>query len=108
MTATLLPGEPVAEKIRAEVASRVAAKKPRVAAIHNEKPGPVRVYMKQQKNACEKVGIPYDVHPIGDMKPDDVYALIGKLVADPAITGITVHQPMPKGINEPLVLSMVP
>ncbi len=108
MTAILLPGEPVAEKIRAEVAARISSKKPRVAAIHNEKSGPIRVYMKQQKNACDKVGIPYDVHLIGEAKPDDIYALVAKLVADPAITGITVHQPLPKGVDESRVLSMIP
>ncbi len=106
--ATLLPGEPVAEKIRTEVASRLAGRKPRVAAIHNDKSGPVRIYMKQQRAACEKAGIPYDLHPVGEAKPDDIYALAAKLAGDPAITGITVHQPLPKGVDEARVLSAVP
>jgi methylenetetrahydrofolate dehydrogenase (NADP+)/methenyltetrahydrofolate cyclohydrolase len=110
MSATLLHGEPVAERIRQEVAARLATvpRKPRVAAVHNEKSGAVRVYMKQQRAACEKIGIPYDLHAIGEAKADDVYALVAKLAADPDITGITVHQPLPKAVNEEKVLAMVP
>ena len=110
MTATLLSGDPIAQAVTAEAASAIPSLrvKPRVAAIHNEASGPVRAYMKRQRSACEKVGIPYDLHPIAEKGEAEVAALVEKLAADPAITGITIHQPMPKGFNEERLLQMVP
>ncbi|MBI2932884.1 MAG: bifunctional 5,10-methylenetetrahydrofolate dehydrogenase/5,10-methenyltetrahydrofolate cyclohydrolase [Planctomycetes bacterium] len=108
MAAILLHGEPVAEKIRSEVTAALAGRRPRVAAIHNEKNAAVRVYMKRQRAVCEKGGIPYDVHPIGDAPPEEVYGLAARLANDPTITGITVHQPLPEGVDEGRVLSIVP
>lgn len=108
MSAPLLPGDPIAERIRSEVSLRLTGRAVRIAAIHNEKSGPVRVYMKQQRAACEKAGIPYDLHPVGDMKPDGVYALVERLAADRAITALTAHQPLPPGVDEARVLAAIP
>src|SRR5262245_34309122 len=113
MAAKLLPGAPVGEEIKADATKRAAellkAGKPlRVAAIHNEKSGAVRVYMKQQRTACEAAGIPYDLHMIGEKPQAEVIELVKKLAADPAITGITIHQPMPQGFDEDRILAMVP
>jgi methylenetetrahydrofolate dehydrogenase (NADP+)/methenyltetrahydrofolate cyclohydrolase len=108
VTAILLHGEPVAEKVRAEAVAKLAGRKARVAAIHNEKSAAVRVYMKQQRAACEKAGVPYDVHSVGEARPEEILALAGRLAADPSITGITIHQPLPKGTDEERVLALVP
>ncbi|HKS15896.1 MAG TPA: bifunctional 5,10-methylenetetrahydrofolate dehydrogenase/5,10-methenyltetrahydrofolate cyclohydrolase [Planctomycetota bacterium] len=110
MTATILSGDPIAQAVTAEAKAALPSlkTKPRVAAIHNEKSAPVRAYMKRQRSACEGVGIPYDLHPIGDMSEADAAALISRLAADPAITGITIHQPMPAGFNEERLLQLVP
>jgi methylenetetrahydrofolate dehydrogenase (NADP+)/methenyltetrahydrofolate cyclohydrolase len=110
MTAKILSGEPIAEAVTAEAIAALPALKikPRVAAVHNEKSAPVRAYMKRQRAACEKAGIPYDLHEIGGTGEADVAALLAKLAADPAITGITIHQPMPKGFDEERLLQMVP
>jgi methylenetetrahydrofolate dehydrogenase (NADP+)/methenyltetrahydrofolate cyclohydrolase len=110
MTAILLRGEPIAEAVTAEAKAAIAGArvKPRVAAVHNEKSAPVRAYMKRQRSACESAGIPYDLHPVGGKSEADVAALVTKLAADPAITGITIHQPLPPGFNEERLLQMVP
>jgi len=110
MTATILSGDPIAQAVTAEakVALATLRVKPRVAAVHNEKSAPVRAYMKRQRSACENAGIPYDLHPVADVAEGDVAALVAKLAADPAITGITIHQPLPAGFNEERLLQMVP
>lgn len=110
MTAKILSGEPIAQAVTAEAKSELPALrvKPRVAAVHNEKSAPVRAYMKRQRTACENAGLPYDLHPIAEKSEADVAALVGKLAADPAITGITIHQPLPAGFNEERLLQMVP
>jgi methylenetetrahydrofolate dehydrogenase (NADP+)/methenyltetrahydrofolate cyclohydrolase len=110
MTAKILSGEPIAEAIRSEVAAGVKSLRhpPRVAAVHNEKSAPVRSYMKQQRSACEKAGIAYDLHPVAERTEDEVAYLVAQLAADPAVTGITIHQPLPAGFNEERLLQMVP
>jgi methylenetetrahydrofolate dehydrogenase (NADP+) / methenyltetrahydrofolate cyclohydrolase len=110
MTALILAGETFALGLRAEalIACAEFKLKPRVAAVHNEKSGPVRAYMKRQRAACESVGIPYELHPVADKSEAEVAALVGKLAADPSITGITIHQPLPAGFNEERLLQMVP
>lgn len=110
MTAVLLSGDPIAKAITAEAAAALPGLRvqPRVAAVHNEKSAPVRAYMKRQRAACEGAGIPYDLHPVGEKGEADVAALVTKLAGDPAITGITIHQPMPSGFNEERLLQMVP
>jgi len=110
MTATILSGDPIAQAVTAEAKAALATLrvKPRVAAVHNEKSAPVRAYMKRQRSACENAGIPYDLHPVADVAEGDVAALVAKLAADPAITGITIHQPLPAGFNEERLLQMVP
>ena len=110
MTATILSGDPIAQAVTAEAKAALPAlkAKPRVAAVHNEKSAPVRAYMKRQRSACESAGIPYDLHPIGEKSEADVAALIAQLAGDPAVTGITIHQPMPAGFNEERLLQMVP
>ncbi len=108
MGAILLPGKPIAEAIT-EAAKAAAAGRPlRVAAVHNETSAPVVQYMKRQKAACEKAGIAYDIHEIGTKSQDEVHALLASLAADPAVTAITVHQPMPKGFDEEKLLQLVP
>lgn len=110
MTAKILSGDPIAQAVTAEARAALATLrvKPRVAAVHNEKSAPVRAYMKRQRAACEAIGVPYDLHPIAEKSEADVLALVGKLAADAAITGITIHQPLPPGFNEERLLQMVP
>ena len=110
MTAQILSGDPIAQAVTAEAKAAVSGLRvpPRVAAVHNEKSAPVRAYMKRQRSACEAAGVPYDLHPIAEKSEADVAALVKKLAADPAVTGITIHQPMPPGFNEERILQMVP
>lgn len=108
MSAILLSGEPVAEAIKAGLAPDIARLKPVVAAVHNEADAASKVYMKRQRTNCEKAGIRYDLHEIGTKAQEEVLALIDRLSKDPEVTGITVHQPMPKGFDENRVMAAVP
>jgi len=110
MTAKILSGDPIAQAVTAEAIAAIESLKvkPRVAAIHNEKSAPVRAYMKRQRAACEKAGIPYDLHLIGDQDENEVLLTVRQLAANPAVTGITIHQPLPTGFNEERLLQTVP
>ena len=71
MTAELLKGKPIADRLKADAAKQVAALKekgvqPRVIAIHNKDNSAARVYKRMQQNLCGKIGIEYEVREIGD------------------------------------------
>lgn len=104
----LLQGEPVAEKIKADLAGAIKELKPVVAAIHNELDAPAKSYMKRQRSVCEKNGVRYDLYEVGAKPPAEILALIEKLAKDPTVTGITVHHPMAKGCDENRVMAAVP
>ena len=110
MGAVVLAGDVIAQAVTAEAVAAIPSLKtrPRVAAIHNEKSAPVRSYMKRQRAACEKAGIPYDLHLIGDQDEADVLLTAKNLAANPAVTGITIHQPLPPGFNAERLLQLVP
>lgn len=108
MTAILLHGKPLADRIIAGLPR--PARRPRVAAIHNTDDAGVGYYMRSQKRLCKEHDIPYDVHPVDARTPPaDVLALIDRLNADPAVTGITLHVPPPRGHDlEALVARVSP
>lgn len=105
MTAELLKGAPLVKTITAALTIPPGL---RVAAVHNTDDAGVGYYMRSQRKLCEKHGVAFDVHPI-DAKtpPRDVLALVDRLNADPAVTGITVHIPTPAGIDAEAVVSRV-
>lgn len=104
----MLLGEPVAEKIKADLAGDIKTLLPVVAAIHNELDAPAKSYMKRQRSVCEKNGVRYDLYEVGTKSPAEILALIEKVAKDPTVTGITVHHPMPKGCDENKVMAAVP
>ncbi|MBI4566025.1 MAG: bifunctional 5,10-methylenetetrahydrofolate dehydrogenase/5,10-methenyltetrahydrofolate cyclohydrolase [Planctomycetes bacterium] len=113
MAAQILHGGPLAERVRAEAIQEVedlrrGGRSPRVAAIHNDLDPAVRVYMKRQRSACEQAGVAYEVHPISRKSPGEVADLVATLAADPSVTGMTIHQPMPAGFEEGRFLAGVP
>ena len=104
----LLQGDPVAEKLKADLVGDIMTLKPVVAAIHNELDAPAKSYMKRQRSVCEKNGVQYDLYEVGKKSPDEILAQIEKVAKDSRVTGITVHHPMPKGCDENKVMTAVP
>jgi len=114
MTAQVIDGTAIAQKVRnqvaAEVARRVAAGLPRpglATVLVGENPAS-QAYVKSKHKACGEAGIT----SFGNVLPatasqQDVEALVAKLNADPAVHGILVQLPMPKGLDEEKVLSLI-
>ncbi len=65
MSARILDGAPVAEKIKTEVAERIASAKakiePKLVAIMVGDNASARAYARSQGRACEEVGIAYEL-----------------------------------------------
>ncbi len=114
MSAQLIDGKKVAERVRDEVAEAVAAMKEK----HNYTPGLATVlvgedpasatYVRSKQRMCERLGIRSVGHKLpADASQEEVVALVAKLNADPEINGILVQLPLPKHINEEAVLNTI-
>lgn len=114
MTATIIDGTAIAEKVRAdvakEVAERVAAGKPApglATVLVGDNPASHQYVRMKQRN-CEKVGIKSYGHILpADISQADLETLVADLNANPAINGILVQLPLPKGLDEERVLNTI-
>jgi len=114
MTATIIDGTAIAGNVRAdvakEVAERVAAGKPvpgLATVLVGDNPASHQYVRMKQKN-CEKVGIKSYGHILpADISQGDLEAVVADLNANPAVNGILVQLPLPKGLDEERVLNTI-
>jgi 5,10-methylene-tetrahydrofolate dehydrogenase/methenyl tetrahydrofolate cyclohydrolase len=114
MSAAIIDGAAVAERMRVEIAAEAA----RFAAQHGYPPGlgvvlagdnPASAqYVRMKRRACETAGIASVTHTMTAVTPQaEVEAAVARLNADPSVHGILVQLPLPAGIDEQRVLSLV-
>lgn len=114
MTATIIDGRIVADRIQSEIAAEVE----RFVAQHGYAPGlgvvlagdnPASAqYVRMKRRACEKVGMTSVAHLLTSSSTQaEVEDVVAGLNADPAIHGILVQLPLPKHIDEERVLRLV-
>ncbi|WP_332771173.1 bifunctional methylenetetrahydrofolate dehydrogenase/methenyltetrahydrofolate cyclohydrolase FolD [Phenylobacterium sp.] len=112
--AQIIDGKTTAERIRAEVAVEVAALK----AEHGLTPGLAvvlvgadpasQVYVRSKGEHSKAVGMHSVTHLLAaDTRQDDLLALVETLNRDPAIHGILVQLPLPKGLDEKAVITAI-
>jgi methylenetetrahydrofolate dehydrogenase (NADP+)/methenyltetrahydrofolate cyclohydrolase len=81
---------------------------PRVVAVHNPESPAARYYLRAQKKTCLEAGVAYDVRTLEPgMGQEKIAALVRDLSRDPAVSGITVHTPLPKGVDQDVVMSEI-
>ncbi len=114
MTAQLIDGKAIAQKVRdeaaAEVASRTAAGKPQptLATVLVGDRTDSAAYVSSKGKACLELGMgSISEHLPADATQEQVDALVKKLNADPKVSGILVQLPMPAHIDEERVLSLI-
>lgn len=114
MTAQIIEGLPVADRVRAEVAAEVA----RLRAEHGLQPGLAvvlvgedpasQVYVKSKGEQSKAAGMHSVTHLLpGDTTQETLEALVRELAADPAIHGILVQLPLPKHLDEKPVIDLI-
>jgi methylenetetrahydrofolate dehydrogenase (NADP+)/methenyltetrahydrofolate cyclohydrolase len=110
VTAQVLDGKAAAAAIKAELAVRVAALRERGIVpglgtlLVGDDPGS-RWYVNAKHTDCAQVGIASIQRELpATATQDDVLAVVDELNADPACTGYIVQLPLPKGIEESVVL----
>jgi len=113
MTARILDGKALGLAIRQEVAADVAKLaavgiKPGLAVVLLGEDPASQVYVRSKGRACEEAGM----HSVTIRLPDtttqdELLATIDKLNADPAIHGMLVQLPLPKGMDSDKVLRRI-
>jgi methylenetetrahydrofolate dehydrogenase (NADP+) / methenyltetrahydrofolate cyclohydrolase len=102
MSAALIDGAALAESIKNEVRDRVAAMTQPVhlTAMLVGGSSAAELYAKRQGDACAAVGIDYQLLKLPpDISAHDLKLEIRRLNADPAVTGIMLHLPLPEHLN---------
>ncbi len=114
MTAQLIDGKAFSARIRAQVAEHVT----RLKADHDLTPGLAvvlvgedpasQVYVRSKGKQTVEAGMASFEHKLeADTSEADLLALIDRLNADPEVHGILVQLPLPKHLNEDLVINSI-
>ena len=113
MSAQILDGKAVAEKVRSEVAERVAAlaergKRVGLATVLVGDDPASHVYVRGKRRAAEEVGITSFHHELSAaVSQAEVERLVKKLNADPAVDGILVQLPLPSGLDSDRITEII-
>lgn len=103
MTARLIDGNVVAENIKAEIQERIqgfGVGRVCLAAVQVGENAASGVYVRNQREACENLGIRYGLHELpADTGQEGLTEFIGGLNADRAVDGIILQLPLPKGLD---------
>lgn len=114
MTAQIIDGKAIAQKVRNEVAAQVARRisagktPPTLATVLVGDRPDSAAYVASKGKACEELGMGSISHHLpADATQAQVEALVWKLTSDIKVNGILVQLPMPDHINEERVLSLI-
>ena len=114
MNATIIDGKKLAAETRAEIARGVAALKgetgvtPGLAVILvGENPASIS-YVTAKEKACAEAGmLSREIRLPADTPEAELLETVARLNADPAIHGILVQLPLPKGFSEKKIIDAI-
>ena len=111
--AVRIDGKAVASEIKKQVASDVEALKSRgiktgmAVVLVGDDPAS-KIYVNNKKKACAEVGIYSEEHLLpSDTTQEELLCLIERLNGDPTIHGILVQSPLPKHLDEKLIVEHI-
>lgn len=102
---TLLDGHALAAELKswcaAEAAKlRAAGRPPHLAALLVGHAASSEVYIRNQRKACKETGIDFELHTLPENAPEPaVLEEVRRLNADPKVTGVILHQPLPPQVD---------
>lgn len=114
MTARIIEGNPIAERLRVDIAKDAAA----FTEKHGYAPGlgvvlvgddpASQMYVRMKRRACESVGVVSYAHVLpADATQEDVETAVKSLNSDPKVHGILVQLPLPRHLDEDAVLRII-
>ena len=114
MTAQLIDGKAFAAQVRGQVAEHVARLKqehgivPGLAVVLVGEDPASQVYVRSKGKQTVEVGMTSFEHKLdASVSEEELIAVIDQLNADPAVHGILVQLPLPKHLNEELVIGRI-
>ncbi|GGA43121.1 bifunctional methylenetetrahydrofolate dehydrogenase/methenyltetrahydrofolate cyclohydrolase FolD [Dyella nitratireducens] len=114
MSARILDGKRIAQELLDRIAKRVSERKalgkvePGLAVVLVGTDAASSVYVRNKRKACHQVGFrSFDYDLPATATQDELFALIDKLNADPAIHGILVQSPLPDHIDEDALVDRI-
>lgn len=114
MTAQLIDGKKIAGDLLLDIKKEISdrekngIRRPCLAVILIGDNPASEVYVRNKKIACEKVGIKsISMDLKNDVSEAEVLTLVNKLNNDPEVDGILVQSPLPKQVNEHLVIDAI-
>ncbi len=114
MTARILDGKRIAQELLERVGRRVAERKagglrePGLAVVLVGSDAASAVYVRNKRRACLQVGFRSFEHDLpADTSQQELFALIDRLNADPAVHGILVQSPLPAHIDEDALVDRI-
>ncbi|MCE9530521.1 MAG: bifunctional 5,10-methylenetetrahydrofolate dehydrogenase/5,10-methenyltetrahydrofolate cyclohydrolase [Planctomycetes bacterium] len=114
MPAIKLDGNLLAKTIRAEIAEQVktfiasGGKPPGLATVLVGDDPASHVYVRNKRKACEQAGMVSIHHALSaNVTQKELLDVVASLNADPAVNGILVQLPLPKGIDEEAVIRAI-
>jgi methylenetetrahydrofolate dehydrogenase (NADP+) / methenyltetrahydrofolate cyclohydrolase len=109
----IIDGKQIAAKVRAEVAQvveelRAKGVHPGLTVVRVGDDPASAIYVRGKRKDCEEVGIRSNEHHLASTTSQaELMSLIARLNADPAVHGILVQLPLPKGLDERAVLDAI-
>jgi methylenetetrahydrofolate dehydrogenase (NADP+)/methenyltetrahydrofolate cyclohydrolase len=114
MTARLINGKEIAQKVRDEVKEKVAKRlaegksQPGLATVLVGERVDSATYVGMKQKACAELGMTSFHHPLpADVSQEELEKLIKELNADPKVHGILVQLPLPDHLDEERVLQLI-
>ncbi len=114
MTAALIDGKAIAERLKREVRAGTDAlaarglRRPGLAVVMVGDVAASAVYVRNKRRACGETGIESVAHDLPQSTSEqELLALIDRLNADPAIDGILVQLPLPPQIRAETVIERI-
>jgi methylenetetrahydrofolate dehydrogenase (NADP+)/methenyltetrahydrofolate cyclohydrolase len=112
--ATILDGKALAQTLQAEIQQQVAelartrGVQPGLAAVLVGDNSASQIYVRNKRRDCEKVGMASWLHPLpATSTQDELLRVIAQLNRDPKVHGILVQLPLPKQIDEGVIIRAV-
>ncbi|NLK00506.1 MAG: bifunctional methylenetetrahydrofolate dehydrogenase/methenyltetrahydrofolate cyclohydrolase FolD [Clostridia bacterium] len=111
--AKVIDGKEVASEIRRGLAEKIQRLKeggvtPGLAVIFVGEDPASQIYVRNKEKACEEIGINSTTHRMPEDTPqNELLGLISKLNDDPGVHGILVQLPIPKHMDEEVILRAI-
>jgi len=107
----ILDGKKLSEKILKKLKAKIKRKrlKIKLSIVLIGEDSDSKIFIKQKKKACEKVGIDFELFKFSSkISNSELKKEIKKIIQNPDIKNIVVQLPLPKGLNTEEILSLIP